>query len=388
MHKAALSSIESLDAQNDDELSSGMQVFQDLLNQSLKNNLRITHVEQEADFCRVRSRLRGRLTEYRVDSGDVVVELLAEFNKKADSNPHPSTTSFTFDIRHNNVLCHVECNTYPTANGSALTIQISHDRNIPDTLDQTTLPAESISKLRAHTSQQHNGITVVSSPSTELMCETYYALLSEQQNLETRLVSIESSKRKLIPRVSHTTITDSAELVTLDADHIFIDWRRGSEPQLLNELLNAYPNATLLVKAKDAATAARQLTDIAISERQLATNLTTIIELDHAHMICPHCAEAHNPNGTEIKMMENHRIKANSVLNYAPGCDRCDHTGLGEHRTLMSLCEVNDMLRQAIETRCTSEVTKRLQSMLGKKSLVEQRKHLVSAGQMELRSLR
>ncbi len=388
MHKAALSSVAALDAQNDDESPYGVQVFFDLLDQSLKSNLRIAHLEQEADFCRVRARVNGRLTEYRVDSGNVVAELMAEFKSKTARASHRSEASLVFDASRDNVLCHIECFMYSTTTGSALTIQINHPRNIADTLDQTTLSTDSIAKLRMHTSQQREGLTVISSPSVELLCNTYYALLAEYNNLDTKLVSFESSQRKKVARVSHTTAIDAASIPELDSDHIFIDWHSSSDPELLNALLNVYPTATVFVQAQSSAKATRQLSDIAISERQLATNLTTLIELDHAHMICPHCAEAHDPNGAEIRMMEDHHIVANSALNYAPGCDRCEHTGFGDHRTLMSLCEVTDLLRQTIESRCMSKMTKNLQTILKKDSLAEQRKRLVSAGQMELKSLK
>lgn len=389
MHKtnmAAQAPAEPFYARNDESPDAASH-FHQLLDDAIDQKVRTIHLQQETAFCRVRKRIKGKLDEARVDSPTLISELIAEL-EKISSSTFGTIDTLTFYVVHRNVECHIVCQSCPTTTGMALTLEINHPTNIPEILEQTTLKAESIDNIRQRLNSHTDGLTIVSSPSCDLLCDLYYPLLGELQTLDSRIVSFESSTRKHIPRVSQISVDHAHGMPVTDADHVFIDWQRSRDTTLLNTLLNQYSTATVFIQATNSASAIRQLTDLAISERQLATNLTTCIELDHAHLICPHCAEAHNPNGSEIRIMEQHRIKANSTLNYAPGCDRCNYTGIGEHRLLLSLCSASDAIRLSVETRSTDAIAKSFDSALKKQSIREQRKRLISAGQMNLQALK
>ena len=387
MHKtnlAARASAEPFYARNDESTSSAGLLAQ-LLDDAIDQQVRTVHLEQEADFCRVRKRVNGRLDETRFDSPTLVPELLGEL-AHIRNEPCNSTDTFTTTVRHRRADCHVVCHTFTATTGLVLTIEISHPANIPETLEQTALSAVAIKTLRANLAKKAGGITVVSSPCSDLLCTLYYPLMGEHQHLETKIMSFEFSQRKDIPRVNQITTENPQYTATADADHVFIDWRRSRHTELVNTILEQYVSATIFIQTTDSAHAIRQLTDLAISERQLASNLSHCIALDHAHLVCPHCAEAHTPNKTEIDRMEQLGISADSTLNDAPGCDRCGFTGAGEHRILLSLCEANDKLRQSIESRSAAAISKALASILKKRSIREQSKALISSGQMSLHS--
>jgi len=138
-------------------------------------------------------------------------------------------TIHLFDVVHRNVECHIVCQSCPTTTGMALTLEINHPTNIPEILEQTTLKAESIDNIRQRLNSHTDGLTIVSSPSCDLLCDLYYPLLGELQTLDSRIVSFESSTRKHMPRVSQISVNHAHGMPVIDADHVFIDWQRSRD---------------------------------------------------------------------------------------------------------------------------------------------------------------
>ena len=89
---------------------------------------------------------------------------------------------------------------------------------------------------------------LVSSPSSDLLCDLYYPLLGELTGLEHKVISFETQPKRKISRINQFSPLQHEELPD-DASHVFIDWQSVRDAELLNHLLSTYHTATVFVQA-------------------------------------------------------------------------------------------------------------------------------------------
>ncbi|MEM7259051.1 MAG: ATPase, T2SS/T4P/T4SS family [Pseudomonadota bacterium] len=357
-------------------------VVQQFLDASLDQQVRVIHLEQESSGCRIRQRANGLLSEQRMPSPTFAGDF-RHYLQRTVATHSDESSGFTTQLTHRHVECHLHCSWYDTLRGEVVVLEIFNERNVPEALEQTTLDQTSTQQLRQQINQLSGGVLVVSARSASLLCDLYYPLLGELSGLENKVVSIESAARKSMPRINQVSV--NAELVTpTDASHVFIDWQAVRQRHALDGLLAEYRTAVVFVQSANLPSAIRQLTDVSFSERQLASNLTSLIDIDRVRLICPHCASAHQPSGNEISQLSQQGFDAHSTLNYATGCNTCDHTGFGDTKTLMAIYPVSDKLRRSVESRDSDN----MQTALNDGTVVSidnQRRELISCGQVEFK---
>lgn len=388
-----------VDAKNDD--LAGEQRLLPFLVETIAAGSSEIHFEQDTEVCRVRTRLDGHLDERRIESATLTEKLIAEIsaiNRPASRQGSPVYKEQSLRMTIGDSTCYLQYAFYPTVSGHNLSIQIHREDQVADTLDQTSLNAEQIRLLRAQTSKISQGITIICSRQTDLLQDVFYGLLGDINCVEKKIVSIEQTNKKRISRINHIALSSIENpvavirMATTHADQLLIDWQCTLNQPLIKHILMNHQAAVLFVKAPDTSSAIAQLTDFANSERQLANNLKTLIHLDNTRLVCPHCANAHELNGEEMKWMQDRSIgrRKNHALVYAPGCERCNYSGSQESSTLLCVCNAEDGLRRAIECRDTSAIVKATQAATGSQSIEDQIDCLVSAGKVsftEYRSL-
>lgn len=384
-----------LKAENDDVADSGLRLV-DTLKNAIESGSKEVHFEQDAQLCRIRQRVNGQLDESRIESATLVAELIQEVHKASavNSSTHNRVAAnhgdLTIELEVNQENHRLHCTYYPTTSGHNLTLKLSALSYLPETLEQTPLEPSQIQSLRDHFSKNNHGLTLVCSPNIELLQALYYGLLGDTNCVESKIVSLEYHNARDIPRINQLSLAglDNAEqisqLATQHADRLFIDWQCARNKTLIKNVLDNYQSATVFITAQDTNTAISQLTDYALNERQLATNLNALIHLDSIRMVCPHCANSHELNGAEMQWLEGQALGSNSssVFVYAPGCERCDYSGSQTSAPLMSVCHVDDTMRSAIETRNSATIDKAIQQKLGKNAVARQIGSLVSNGKV------
>lgn len=357
--------------------------LQQFLDASFDQQVRVIHLEQESTGCRIRQRAHGVLTEQRLDDTTFASDF-RDYLQRTLPSPAALPGGLTATLSHRHIDCHLTCHWYPTTQGQVVILKIFHERNIPESLEQTTLDQSCVEQLRQQIKTHSGGLMVICSESEELLCDTYYALLAELTDLENKVISFESAARKHIARINQVQAANDAVMIPDDSSHVFIDWQSVKQQGVLNSLLADYRTAVVFVQSQHLPAAIRQLTDIAFNERQLASNLESMLELAQVRLVCPHCAAAHHPNGSEISQLTSQGIDADSTLNYAPGCSTCDYTGYGEAKSLMAFYPVTDKLRASVETR-RNEAVQQVLTASKVISVNDQRRLLISCGQVEFK---
>lgn len=381
-----------ISARNDDIVEPGPQ-FIKILGDAVAANSTEIHFEQSENLCRVRKRVNGELDEIRIESPTLTDELLSELaasQTTAHSVPTLTSGEHCVKLKLGHTDCMLEYVYYPTSIGKNLTLQIHCEEKLPETLDQTLLNASQIQQIRNHISRKPRGITIIYGKQHELLQSLYYGFIGDANCIENKIVSIEYINRKKIARINHIAVAELsdpiavARLAAKHADVVFVDAQCTQDQPLLKQILYNKHSAFLFINADNATGAISHLTDVAISERQLASNLTTLIQLDNTRMVCPHCAHTHEINGADMEWLQHNKLgrAKSTALVYAPGCDRCDFSGSQSSQTLVSVCTVEDNLRRAIESRNTAALDSAAQAIVGANSIADQIVELVAKGKV------
>lgn len=382
-------------AENDEVVDGKLRLI-DALKDTIESESNEVHFEQDRQLCRIRKRINGQLDEKRIESATLVADLIQEVQRASsvESN-QPNLVAanhgdLAITVKIKEVNHRLDCTYYPTTSGHNLTIKIPGVTRLPETLEQTTLEPSQVQSLRDHFSKNSRGLTLVCGPDANMLQAVYYGLLGDTNCVENKIVSLEHRSARDIPRIIQLSLAgldhaaQLSQLATQHADKLFIDWQCTRNKVLIKNVLNNYQSATVFICTQDANTAISQLTDYALNERQLATNLSTLIHLDSIRMVCPHCANSHELSGADMQWLENQALgkKSKSVFVYAPGCARCDYSGSQTSTPLLSICKVDGNIRTAIETRNTTAIDKAVQQKLGKNAVAQKIVSLVANGKV------
>ncbi len=400
-------------AANDDSIQCFLKTT---LQSMISGQSRELHIEQETEFCRVRIRINGRLTEQKFYNPDFATELLTAINQESNGkNPHarrPGDTgnngadsdnagavnaandefgSLTIPVQIDGEKCDLNICRYDTISGKCLTLSVSAASTIPEVLEQTRLDTATKQDIRHHySSMPVKGITMICSHSDDLLRSVYYALLGEVNNVERKIVSLQNNIDKQVPRVSQILANGNANqsgnkrslltavsTVTRLSDHVFVDWETACDEGIINAL-QSNAQSTLFWRG-NVSSGLLQL----FSAENLRLNLHTIIELEDTALICPHCAETYKPGKLDFKRLPETMSDQNSgSFFFANGCDRCDDTGVSSLATVTSMCKGTDAIREALANRSLQATERALASAQGRTSIRLQLEALAKTGKI------
>ena len=383
-------------AANDDSIQCFLKTT---LRSMMSDNSRELHIEQEKDFCRVRMRVNGQLTERRVFNPTLASELLNAVSQKNSAlQSHSSANDDFGELKIPMLIDGEKCDLniwhYRTIVGRCLTLSVATASVIPEILEQTSLDTQTKQKMRCHyNSQANSGITLICSHSDELLRSVFYALLGEANSVERKIVSLQRSIEKHMPRISqiltdcnanYTNQIDSpgtnqtlVSTTTRLADHTFVDWISSRDKEITNAL---HANAQITLFWQGAVTTG--LIEL-FSSQSFALNLKTIIELSETGLICPHCAESYKPGKPDFKRLPVAAADGSSESYfYANGCNRCDDTGVSTLTTIASFCQSTDAIREATQQQSVEATHQAIAEAQGSSSVAKQLEKLARTGKI------
>lgn len=387
-------------AANDDSIQC---FLKSTLQTMISDNTRELHVEEEADFSRVRVRINGRLTERKLDNPSLASDLLDSMGKQCHSmGTHTSanedfgelTVPVQVDGRKLDLnICH-----YKTAAGKSLTLLLNDTESIPEILDQTRLDESARQRLRQHyQAGEAKGATLICSNSADSLRAIFYALLGEVNSVERKVVSLQQRTEKSVPRVSQIltgnlfqqtdsdiSISELRKLLSTSAtlsDHIFVDWETTKNERFIKAIpgISQEHTSVTLLWHGDVSTG---LLNLAAPAKSLCHKLELIVELHDTGLICPHCAEAYIPNRHDYPRLPVVAEDQTESYVYANGCNRCSETGIASMTTLASIISCSDGLRHAINSESLTATHKAVAKAQGKNSIRMQREILATTGRI------
>jgi hypothetical protein len=362
-----------------------------VIEELLRCGSRELHLEQEAGFCRMRHRVNGQLTESRITRTDMVDTMLSRLRQVSRQSEPRECASFRISADNIDPLATIDAVYFQAAAGACLTLTLQTPQQIPETLDQLSLSAQSINALRDQMLTTLSGAAMVVSDNPACLQDLYYALLSEDNQLSGKTISVEHQVLKRVPRVvqiSPPLYPDSTAMIgsaIYNTDKAYCDWQSSQSGSFYAEQLwqHNIPLASFHL-ARSCGAAMRDLINCAVDRNTLATRLQKVVHVRQVSTLCPHCADSHQPGPLQQQWLKSmapiDRSDKPGVYFNAMGCSRCEYTGAAGKLTLMEIADCNDTMTAAIEARSASDFCTGFHQNLHHPSIATQAQAAAHAG--------
>lgn len=324
------------------------------------------HLEPDEKGLRIRQRVDGQLQETMLDelniAGAVVLKL--KLMSGLDISEKRLPQDGRFQMRVLNKLIDVRLSTMPTQYGEACVMRLLDQSSGLLQLEQTGMPAAMIKRFRHHLRRPH-GLILVTGPTGSGKTTTLYAALSELNQPEKKIITVEDPVEYRLPRVSQVQVSSQIGLTfarvlrtTLrqDPDIIMVGEMRDQETVeigLRGSITGHLVLSTL--HTNDAATSAMRLIDMGAAPYLVASALRAVLAQRLLRRVCSHCEQA-----TQAEPQDAYLVKAmigpipeNATLKKGRGCQRCNYTGYRGRIGVFELLEIDERMMAALRTSDT-----------------------------------
>jgi len=250
------------------------------------------HLEQEANFCRMRHRVNGQLTESRIQRADMVDAVLTRLRLASRQQQPSECASFRISADNIDPLATIDAVYYQAAAGPCLTL-------------------------------------------------TEYQVLKRVPRVVQISPLLYADSSAMIGNAVHNT------------DKAYCDWQSNQSGSFYAEQL--WQQNVPLVSfhlARNCGAAMRDIINCAIDRQILATRLQKVINVRQVSTLCPHCADSHQPGPLQQEWLSSIAPADQSDVYFNTlGCSRCEYTGAAGKLTLIEIADCNDAMVAAIESR-------------------------------------
>jgi type IV pilus assembly protein PilB len=245
-------------------------------------------------------------------------------------------------------------------------------------------------RLTALTRLPH-GIVLVTGPTGSGKTTTLYAMLSEANQPEVKIITTEDPVEYDIQGIVQVPINEEIgvtyarvlrTVLRQDPDKILIGEIRDQETAAVAVEASLTGHTVFsTLHTNDAPSTVTRLIDMGIEPFMITATLEAVVAQRLVRTICPDCKTAYEP-GDEVLMelgAAGERLRG-ARFHFGKGCERCHHTGYKGRTGVFEILMVGDQLREAILARASTQEVRRIAVQNGMRSLRESATALLLAG--------
>lgn len=377
-------SLEQLTDESDEGDVTVARLLQSIFSDAVQVRASDIHLEPDEKGLRIRQRVDGQLQETMLNElnigGAVVLKL--KLMSGLDISEKRLPQDGRFQMRVLKKLIDVRLSTMPTQYGEACVMRLLDQSSGLLQLEQTGMPEPMIKRFRHHLHRPH-GLILVTGPTGSGKTTTLYAALSELNQPEKKIITVEDPVEYRLPRVSQVQVNSNIGLTfarvlrtTLrqDPDIIMVGEMRDQETVeigLRGSITGHLVLSTL--HTNDAATSAMRLIDMGAAPYLVASALRAVLAQRLLRRVCAHCNQAAQVDPQDaylIKVMIG-PIPENATLKKGRGCQRCNYTGYRGRVGVFELLEIDERMMAALRTSDTEAFAAAVKESKSFKSLAQ-----------------
>ena len=360
-----------------------VRLLNSILHRAIRDRASDVHFEVYEGVFRIRYRVDGALYEVEAPPPHLAVPLVSRIKVMADLDitearvPQDGRIELAIDGRP----VDLRVATLPGASGEGCVMRVLDRSAVSLNLQALGLQPHDEAALRAMTTLPH-GIVLVTGPTGSGKTTTLYAMLSEANSPDTKIITVEDPVEYDIEGIVQVPIND--EIGVTYASVLRSILRQDPDKILVGEIRDQETGATAVeasltghtvfatIHTNDAPSTVTRLVDMGVEPFLISATLESVVAQRLVRSVCPDCRVEFEPD--EDMLMElgpDADLVRGRTLSYGKGCDKCHHTGYRGRTGLFEIMTIDDEIRRLIEANSSIEELREAALTGGMRSLRE-----------------
>ena len=339
-------------------------LLQSLFREAIQMRASDIHIEPDENILRVRQRIDGvlhenNLPEKRIASA-LTLRLKLMAGLKIAERRLPQDGRFSIKIHGKSI--DVRLSTMPVQYGESVVMRLLDKSSISLNLEQLDIPDTILLTMRKLLKLPY-GMILITGPTGSGKTSTLYAMLSELNDSESKIITVEDPVEYRLPRINQVQINPQIGLtfasvlrsaLRQDPDVIMIGEIRDSETAgiALNAAMTGH-FVLATMHTNDAMSSVARLMEMESETYAVAAGLRAVMSQRLLRKLCDLCAEPYEPDiqqKTWLKAVLKSRFE-NVQFKQGKGCQHCYHTGYKGRVPVFELFEINEEIAEALNQR-------------------------------------
>ncbi|NIR58087.1 MAG: type II/IV secretion system protein, partial [Gammaproteobacteria bacterium] len=248
-------------------------------------------------------------------------------------------------------------------------------------LDDLGMPPQILRRVR-HVAHQPHGMVLVTGPTGSGKTTTLYAMLSELNRIEDKIITVEDPVEYRLPRINQVQIHPKIGLsfanvlrsvLRQDPDIVMVGEMRDQETVEIG--IRAAMTGHLVLSTlhtNDAVSTAVRLTDMGVPGFMVAASLRAVLAQRLVRRVCESCARPQEPDAQQrawVRAVLGHGAPHARFVHGA-GCPHCNSTGYRGRIGVYELLELDDDMAEALRREDSAAFARGARAQPGYRPLV------------------
>jgi type IV pilus assembly protein PilB len=360
-----------------------VRLLNSILHRAIKDRASDIHFEVFDNEFRIRYRVDGALYEIEAPPSHLALPLVARIKVMSDLDitetrmPQDGRIELSIDGRP----VDLRVATIPGVVGEGCVMRVLDRTAVSLDLEALGLPLGDREML-ARLTQLPHGIVLVTGPTGSGKTTTLYAMLSEANRPDIKIITTEDPVEYDIEGIVQVPINEDIgvtyakvlrTVLRQDPDKILIgEIRDGETASVAVEASLTGHTVFSTLHTNDAPSTVTRLIDMGVEPFMITATLEAVVAQRLLRTVCSECKASYQPED-EILMELGPDIERfrGTTFHYGKGCDRCHHTGYRGRTGIFEIMTVDDDIRSAILARASTQEIREAAIRGGMRSLRE-----------------
>ncbi len=352
------------------------------------------HIEPQERVLRIRYRIDGMLhVQTEADpkiAGAVALRLKLMSGLDISEKRLPQDGRFAVKLRGGAV--DVRISTMPTQYGESVVMRLLNQNGGLLSLSALNMPPRVAQALQRAIAKP-SGMVLVTGPTGSGKTTTLYAALNALNSTDRKIITVEDPVEYRLPGLNQVQVLDKIDLsfdrvlraaLRQDPDVILVGEMRDKSTAEIGMRAALTGHLVLsTLHTNDAQSTPIRLLDMGVAKYMVALSLQLVLAQRLMRVICPHCAESHEPAAHEQAWLESMAAPeelATALLRRGLGCGQCNHTGYIGRTGVYEFVEMTQELVDALNHGDPALFTQAARRQMGNHTIVRDALRLVLEG--------
>ena len=329
-----------------------------MLSEAIKENASDIHIETFEESLQIRFRVDGILREVLKPNRKLASLLVSRIKVMAKldiaEKRIPQDGRISLKIAGRSV--DVRVSTMPTGHGERVVLRLLDKNSARLDLEDLGMTSANRDKFSQLIEKPH-GIILVTGPTGSGKSTTLYAGLSQIDNKQRNVLTVEDPIEYAIEGIGQTQVNNKVDMtfarglraiLRQDPDVVMVGEIRDLETAQIGVQASLTGHLVLsTLHTNTAAGAITRMEDMGVEPFLLSSSLLGVLAQRLVRTLCPHCRASHMADEEELKILGLSADKQTPIYR-AVGCVECNHKGYKGRTGIHELLFVDDKVRELI----------------------------------------